>query len=113
MKKWMMVFMVLIVPILAHGFDPMAPPNLGGKSMIKPKQTISGKKVWVLTQTIVNEQRRIAVVDGEVLQQGATYKGWLVADISAGSVVLTKQGRQKKLSITKPVSPVKTRRDPL
>lgn len=112
MKKWMLLFTALLSTV-TQGFDPMAPPNLSGTSAIKPKQTEKSKPSWQLTQTIVNEQRRIAVVNGEVLQEGATYKGWLVAEISLGMVVLTKQGRQKNLSIKKPLRSVKTRRDPL
>lgn len=112
MKKWVVVTLALLLPTWVQGFDPMAPPRIDGKSIAKPKPSLTKKPSLVLTQTIVNDQRKVAVINSEVLQEGGMYQGWLVKEIALGSVVLTKKGQKKKLTMDKPIHPVKTRRDP-
>lgn len=83
------------------GFDPMAPPGYQQpKSVNAPaSKSKQSKPKYVLRQIVIREDRKSAVINGYVMNEGGYIKGARVTRISANEVVLQLANKQKILRL--------------
>lgn len=87
--------------------DPMRPAN-APRAVADPVRASSpgGPR---LTAVFFNGQRRVAVVDGRVVQEGDQLRDGVVAEIAADSVRIARGGQSHTLKIPKSTVPVRVR----
>lgn len=85
----------------AWAFDPMAPPGFQKKSVpastLKKAAKIAPK--YILRQIVIRGDRKSAVINGYVLNEGDLIKGAKVMKIEANKVILEISKKQKTLQL--------------
>jgi len=81
--------------------DPTRPPATTAGQAVLTGHTPSK---WQLTSTIVGPERRVAIIDGQVVQIGETIDGAVLEKVAPGSAFLVHEGRSVHLKLNeKPV----------
>ena len=82
--------------------DPTRPPAY---TVGKPVQDGKKAQKWRLTSTIIGPQRRVAVINNQVVQVGQKIDGAVLVGVETGGALLEKAGR--KIHLTLKVTTVK------
>ena len=107
MYRLIEVMICSVVLMLANvtyaGQDPMRPP-----SWIKQKPAISVKgKSIKLQQILISKDRRIAVINNQVLKEGQTVAGMKITKIEAEQVIFRRAGVNKVIKLLPATKEVK------
>jgi hypothetical protein len=97
-------FCILVNPILAIAYDPMAPPGYqqsGIDSTVGKEKAIKKVKArnFTLRQIVIYPNSKSAVINGYVVSEGAYLKNALVKKISKNTVELMVLGKKKVLTL--------------
>lgn len=76
--------------------DPMAPPDYNAP---KAAQAQQAKPVWVLNQIVLAAGRKVAVINGQALQEGEHWQGITLLKIEAEKVVVQEKGMHRELTL--------------
>jgi MSHA biogenesis protein MshK len=76
--------------------DPMAPPGYGVSEGAK---TAVIKPTWVVNQILISEGRKVAVINGQALQEGESWQGLTLVKIEAEKVVVQEKGKRRELGL--------------
>ncbi|MCP1728096.1 MSHA biogenesis protein MshK [Natronospira proteinivora] len=92
-----MLGLSLLTPMaaLAEVDDPMRPP--AQSQQIAEPSPLSD---WTLTSVLIAENRRLAVINGQVLRVGESVDGARLIRIDAGGVVIRHARGQETLSLS-------------
>lgn len=83
--------MMVVLPLVAHG--QQLPDPTARTSMTGPRSTVAGSTNWVLQSTLIADDRRIAVINGEAVMVGDRINGARVLEIDTYVVrIRTTQG---------------------
>ncbi len=88
----------------SQAYDPMAPPGYeatftDGQKNIKRAAHKSERANYVLRQIVHRGEKRSAVINGYVVNEGSYLKNAYVKSIGKNSVVLSISGRDKTLKL--------------
>lgn len=76
--------------------DPTRPPaTAAGRAVLTGHQPLK----WRLTSTIIGPERRVAVINGRVLQIGEPIDGAVLEKVASGSAFLVHEGRRLHLKL--------------
>lgn len=91
---------LLLALLLVHSAaaDPTRPPAWLGKSIQVAPQTSA--KSYQLQQILISEQRRLAIINGELVSEGQNFENARVVKISFDKVVLRVSGKKKTLTLS-------------
>lgn len=81
--------------------DPTRPVVLSGERV----PSADKPKLWQLTSTLISPQRRVAVINGQVVQVGQAINGAKLLAVEPGSALLSRAGHKIKLKLI--ANPVK------
>jgi hypothetical protein len=100
----LLCFCILVNPILAIAYDPMAPPGYQQSeigSTVGKEKTIKRVKVrdFTLRQIVIYPHNKSAVINGYVVNEGSYLKNALVKKISKNTVELLVLGKKKVLTL--------------
>ena len=81
--------------------DPTRPPvATAGQAVLTGHKPLK----WQLTSTIIGSERRVAVINGQIVQIGEPIDGAVLEKVAPGSVFLVHEGRRLHLKLNgKPV----------
>ena len=85
------------ISLPALSFDPMAPPGQQGNPVVEKPKSIKRNSGYKLRQIVVSEDRKSAVINGQVVNEGSRIGSALVTRIGVNKVVLNIQGKKKIL----------------
>ena len=108
--RTVVLVMGLVLPIISWGYDPMAPP--GAKTAQQPEKIVKkSKKIqpgYTLSQIVIRKNdRKSAVINGYVLNEGGYLKRALVKRIHANKVILSVAGKERVLHLKPKVARVR------
>jgi len=78
--------------------DPTRPPAWLGNSIQAAPQQSAGQS-YLLQQILVSEQRRLAIINGELVSEGQSIQNARVVNISFDKVVLRVGSKKKTLTL--------------
>lgn len=79
--------------------DPMAPP--GFNAPLKTPGQVT-QPAWVLNQIVLAAGRKVAVINGQALQEGERWQGLTLLKIEAEKVVVQERGIRRELTLPEP-----------
>lgn len=98
MYKLIILFAVLMQVSSVLMADPTKPPAWLGKNIPTASQQ-SPAKNYQLQQILISEQRRLAIINGELVSEGQNIANARVVKISFDKVVLRVGGQNKTLKL--------------
>lgn len=96
LTKFIIFTVFLMLASTTHaGQDPMRPP-----SWIKQKPSVSVKSKGIrLQQILISKDRKIAVINNQVLKEGQTIAGMKITKIEAEQVIFRRAGVNKVIKL--------------
>ena len=93
-----------VISYNSQAYDPMAPPGYGStfgndKKNIEPSVKKNDRPNYVLRQIVHRGEKRSAVINGSVVNEGSYLKKAYVKRIGENSVVLNVSGKDKTLKL--------------
>ncbi len=96
---WLLLF--FLSPTLTMAYDPMVPPSYNKEKKdvkVKPRKKIRARD-FTLHQIVIYPDRKIAVINGYIVNEGSYLKKALVKKINENTVELRVSGKKKMLSL--------------
>ena len=90
--------MVCAAPVNAELGDPTRPPDYKKQAEPPQAEAVAVEK-WALTSVLISPQRRVAIVNGQAVQEGDTVESSRVVQIRTSEVLLQRDGKQIVVSL--------------
>lgn len=81
------------------GAEELEDPTRPGAAAAQPVATPPTEPQWTLSSTLISDQRRVAVINGQRVRAGETVDGAQVIRIEGGSVTIAVDGDQRTLRL--------------
>jgi MSHA biogenesis protein MshK len=102
-RALLFILLIAVGPAFAQLPDPTVPPAVLKEMERNPKDNESDQPELApaqrLQSVLISPKRRVAVIDGKTVREGALHQGAIVASIRATYVVLTKNGAKETLRL--------------
>lgn len=79
-------FLAALVPALAYSLEDPTQPYLGSPGNVAPSARMK------LSSVLISEERRLAIINGEVLLEGSSNEIFTLARVDRTGVVLRRRG---------------------
>ena len=98
------ISILLLASSLSWAFDPMAPPGMDGSakrvpSASKKAATVKKAAAFYLRQIVIKGERRSAVINGYIVNEGSYINSALVEKIEENKVTIKHKGKIKVLTL--------------
>jgi hypothetical protein len=88
---------ILFAPTLLWALeDPTRPP---GASQLGSLNAADANSAWILTSTLVSDDRRLATINGRTVRQGQSIGNAQVIRIDPTGVTLLQDGERKRIAL--------------